>query len=192
VANRKISDLPQISQLLPGDLLLVARPSTGENFAFTQQGLIAMLATGGAPAPSSTGTLTLHFTVSFQDANLIANSNLIHIPLFTLPGMAKILGVTVKHSAAWNGPANQAVQVSIGSFDGSYYNDTAYAPMLNVTAAPASDNYLDSVQYQSMIWDPHQVFAVLSGLLPFGNGLNTQLTSGSVDVWITYVQLSQS
>jgi hypothetical protein len=103
------------------------------------------------------------------------------ITLFTLPAMAKITGLTIKHSSAFGGPGIESVTVSVGSFSDA----TAYARAFDV-AQPAGDTaQLDVSTHRSTTAAAHEVIARFSST---GSDLSS-LNRGAVDIWVCAVAL---
>lgn len=153
--------------------------------------LLAVLSLGGqvTVVPSTIPSVN-KFTVAYTNAAFIANANAVSVVLTALPAKAKILGVTIKHSAQYSDGGGAMSQVGVSLGDGATH--TAYSASQNIgeATAVADTTFTDTAQFKSTTAAASSVTARFSSTgRNFGNGAATFLTAGSVDIWVVWVIL---
>ena len=183
MANKKISELPRAAAVLPTDEFLLARSGKNYKVAAEVLGSTGGQASGGAP-------IVERFAIDWQDPAFTTPGYTVRIPLFDLPAMGKVLGVTTRHTEAFGGLGLSTVAVSVGSNEAGWYEDDFYSSGFELTSQPGPRNFKDAVQYQSISLDDHGLMAVFNADQSFGDGSNTYLQQGQVDLWVAYLKLS--
>ena len=117
---------------------------------------------------------------------LIAAATDQSVTLVALPAKSKIIGITIKSATAFAGSGFSAISMTIG--DGTTH--TAYvSSSYDLIAAVSNTNFSDTGLYKSTSMASGNIVARLTANQNFGNATITDLTAGSVDVWITTIQL---
>jgi hypothetical protein len=136
--------------------------------------------------------LTTKFTIAFNNNAFIPNSLTADITLFTLGQFQKFMSATVKHSVIFTNNNNSITDVGIAIQQAG--NANFYTANFSIgNATPVSNTaFQDTVVYKSgnMGAGGQAVTAhfIATGA-NFGNGVATALISGSVDIWVSTIQL---
>jgi hypothetical protein len=168
--------------------LVTIDPATYEvvvTFAGTPTGHCVV--NGGSGPGAGTPTCAT-YTVTSANAAFVVAGTAADVALFTLPQYGKIVGDTIKHSVVFGDGAGAMtdVTVSVGNAVAPY---TQYAAASSIgEATPVADTtFYDSVGFKSL------TMAAAGGAVSarftstgrnFGDGANTFLTGGSVNVWV--------
>jgi hypothetical protein len=142
---------------------------------------------GGSGPGAGTPTCAT-YTVASTNAAFIVASGTADVALFTLPQYSKIVGNTIKHSAQFTdaGGAMTDVTVSVGNAVAPYTQYASASSIGEVTAV-ADTTFYDTVSFKSL------TMAAAGGTVSshfistgrdFGDGANTFLTGGSVNLWV--------
>ncbi len=132
-------------------------------------------------------------TVASTNAAFIVASTTTDVALFTLPQYGKVTGITVKHSAQYSdaGGSITDISVSIGNAVAPYTQYTNILSIGEVTSV-ADTAFLDATGFKST------TMASAGGAISahfiatganFGDGAATDLTGGSVDLWVCWETL---
>lgn len=135
--------------------------------------------------------LITKYTIQFNNNAFIVAAASVDITLFGMGQFQKSFAFTVKHSAIFTNNNNSITDVGIAiqqSGNANFY--TANFSIGNAT--PVSNTaFQDTQAYKSGNMGGAQAvvahFVATGG--NFGNGLNTNLVSGSVDIWVSTLQL---
>jgi len=130
-------------------------------------------------APGYEFPVWVKYTIPFGSLTAAALTQT--ITLFTLPARAKLIGVTLKHSAQFTAAGLTSLNLTLGSS----VDPQRYAGALNISTAVSDTNFYDAGYYNSQTMAADAVNAVFTAV---GANLNT-LAAGSVDIWIGWVQL---
>jgi len=108
------------------------------------------------------------------------------VTLVALPAKAKILGITIKSATAFSGSGFTDVSMTIG--DGTTH--TAYvSSSYDLDAAVSNTNFSDTDLYKSTSFASGNIVARLTANQNFGDATTTALSAGSVEIWVTTIQL---
>lgn len=132
------------------------------------------------------------YTVSYTDAAFKVASTTATVTLFTLPQYAKIIGVTVKHSAQFSDGAGAMTAVTVSA--GVAGSTTAYSAAWGIgeTVAVADTTFQDTAQHKSTTMAAAGADVIATFLATdrnFGDGGATFLTGGSVDIYVHWVSV---
>lgn len=128
----------------------------------------------------STSKYTINYT-SLIDAALAESETIV-----ALPAKAKVVGITIKTATAFSGSGFSAVDMTIG--DGTTHNFYVSTP-LDLLAAVSDTNFVDVNLFSSASMASGNIVARITANQNLGNGSTTLLSAGSVEIWITTIQL---
>ena len=131
---------------------------------------------------SSTVPHWVKYTIPYT--SLTAASTTQTITLFTLPAQGKFQGITVKHSTSFTGSGLTAMTLTIGGAGGP----TDFMNGFDVFQPVGSTAYMDNGGNTSGITMAAQnVTATFTSTgMNLGNGSVTNLTAGSVNIWVLW------
>lgn len=128
------------------------------------------------------------YTVTSADAAFIVAGTAADVALFTLPQYGKIAGDTIKHSVVFGDGVGAMTDVSVSVGDGvAPYNQFAAASSIGEVTPVADTTFYDVTGFKSL------TMAAAGGAVSahfistgrnFGDGANTFLTGGSVNIWV--------
>ncbi len=147
----------------------------------------------GGSGPGAGNQSCALYTVDSTNAAFIVASTATDVTLFTLPQYGKISGNTIKHSVIFSDGvgAMTDVSVSLGN-GGAPYTQYAAAASIGEATPVADTTFYDTVSFKSL------TMAAAGGAVSahfistgrnFGDGANTFLTGGSVDLWVCSLEV---
>lgn len=131
------------------------------------------------------------FTIASNNNAFVANTLTADLPLFTLGQYQKVTGVTVKPSVLFLNANNSVTDVTVSVGVGGNSNLFSANFSVGNNGVVGNSNFQDTSEFKSGNMGGNQ--AVLAHFIAaganFGNGANTVLISGSVDIWVAIVNL---
>lgn len=128
-------------------------------------------------------TISLNANPGGNAVNTPATSTPINSANFQIPQTGKVLTCTIHHTTAFSGGAITAMTVSVGKVGGS---NTFVAPAFNVFTGAADTNLQESFAVGS---GQITAWGVTVTFTSTGGNVNAA-TAGSVDIYITYLNVS--
>jgi len=108
------------------------------------------------------------------------------LTLLTIPASSFITGVEIKHSTQFTSATVTGLTVSVGRASAGQYTD--YSPTFEVLSqAVASTTFWADGGMFIKDTVSHVVNAHFIGLSNLGTGSATNLTAGSVTIWVRYI-----
>lgn len=128
------------------------------------------------------------YTIASTNAAFIVAGTTADVALFTLPQYGKIVGSTTKHSVVFGDGVGAMTDVTVSVGNGAAsYNQFASASSIGEATPVADTTFYDTLSFKSL------TMGVAGGAVSahfistgrnFGDGANTFLTGGTVDVWV--------
>lgn len=174
-----------------GDLITRAA-NTGAVLAIGANNTV-LTANNGAPVWQTPVILVTKVTVNFNNNAFIVNANAVDVTLFTLTQYQKVLGVTVKPTVLFIDNNSNGTITGITVSMGVGGSATLFSNNYNTGngGTTGNTNFQDTVDFKSGNMGANQ--AVLAHFVAasnnFGNGANTVLSAGSLDVWFSVLNL---
>lgn len=173
-----------------GDLITRAA-GTGSRIAIGNQNDVLTVNNNNAAVWQQPAYLVAKYTVAFNNNAFVANALAVDLTLFTLGQYQKIAGVTVKPSALFLNANNTMTDVAVSLGIGGNSNLYTANYSIGNNGAVGNSNFQDTDLFKSgnMGGNTAVLAHFTAANANFGNGVATVLLSGSVDIWVTLVNL---
>lgn len=137
------------------------------------------------PIPGLSGQVPVVVKYSISYVSLIEAALTGNYLLTVLPERGKIMGITMKTSTAFSGSGFTSLVATIGDS----VTPGAYTGEYDCLAAVSNTNFYDADKFISTTMAADEVRIYFKANQNLGDGSITHLSSGSIDIWLTTIQL---
>jgi len=134
-------------------------------------------------APTNPVPSCLKYTISY--AAMIEAAVTGDYLVVALPARGKLMGATMKTSTAFSGAGFTTLTASLGDSTDQY----AYSGHYNLLTAVGDTHFYDVLQYKSTTFAADEIRIYVTANQNLGNGAATALAAGSLDIWLTTIEL---
>jgi len=139
-----------------------------------------------SPGTWNNGACEVKTTIPYTNSIFVPASTTADLTLLTIPASSFITGVEIKHSTQFTSATVTGLTVSVGRASAGQYTD--YSPTFEVLSqAVASTTFWADGGMFIKDTVSHVVNAHFIGLSNLGTGSATNLTAGSVTIWVRYI-----
>jgi hypothetical protein len=137
-------------------------------------------------APATTVT---KYTVSFNNSSFTANAAAVDVTLFTLNSNQKITGITAQAPNLFLNANNTMTDVSVSVGVGG--NAIFFSGNFSIGNNGNTGNFQDTALWKSNNMTANQSVLAhfIAAVINFGNGANTNLLGGNVNIWVSTTTL---